>query len=272
MSQTTERHEMTKKPLVYQMPLADAVKVRKDVEYQVADAGVLTMDLYYPPDQKSEARSPAVIFINGYPDPGFQKMLGCKLKDMEFYISWGRLTAASGLVAITYSTGNEPAADIHALIQYVRHNSVALGIDENRIGVWAGSGNVPNALSVIMQESREYLKCAVLCYGFMLDLEGTSSVADVARQVGFVNPCAGKSVADIPSDIPLFIVRAGRDEMPHLNETIDSFLGKALSSNLPVTFVNHPAAPHAFDMVYDSETSREIIRQILRFMQFHLLS
>jgi len=254
------------------MPQTDDVKMRKDMEYRVTDAGVLTMDIYYPPASRSDARSPAVVFISGYPDPGFQKMLGCKLKDMEFYVSWGQLAAASGLVAITYTTGNEPAADVHALLQYVRHNSAVLGIDENRIGVWAGSGNVPNALSVLMQGAREYLKCAVLCYGFMLDFEGTSSVADAAKQIGFANPCAGKSVADLPPDIPLFIVRAGRDEMPHLNETMDSFLGKALSCNLPITFVNHPAAPHAFDLMDDSETSRETIRQILRFMQFHLLA
>jgi len=272
MSQATERHDMTKMKVVYQMLQTRDVKIRKDMEYRVTDAGALTMDIYYPPDSKSEARSPAVVFISGYPDPGFQKMLGCKLKDMEFYISWGQLTAASGLVAITYTTGTDPAADVHALLQYIRNNSAVLGIDENRIGVWAGSGNVPNALSVLMQGDREYLKCAVLCYGFMLDFEGTSSVADAARQIGFVNPCAGKSVADLPPDMPLFIVRAGRDETPHLNETIDSFLSKVLTCNVPITFVNHAAAPHAFDLVHDSETSRETIRQILRFMQFHLLT
>lgn len=272
MSQETQRHDITKKRVVYQIHGMDAVTIRRDVEYRVTDAGVLTMDLYHPPDSKSEARIPAVVFVSGYPDPGFQKMVGCKLKEMESYISWGQLAAASGLVAITYTTGKEPATDIHALLQYVRQNAAVLGIDENRIGVWACSGNVPNALSVLMQEDRDYLKCAVLCYGLMLDLEGATSVADAAKQWGFVNPCAGKSVADLPRDIPLFIARAGQDEMPHLNETMDRFLSKALTCNLPIIFVNHPAAPHAFDLMHDSETSREIIRQILAFMQFHLLA
>jgi hypothetical protein len=58
--------------------------------------------------------------------------------------------------------------------------------------------------------------------------------------------------------------------MPHLNETIDRFLPKALTRNLPVTFINHPAAPHAFDLFHDSETTREVIRHILAFMRFHL--
>jgi hypothetical protein len=272
MSQETQRHEITKKRVVYQMPAEQAVIIRRDVEYLVTDAGALTMDIYHPPDSKLEARIPAVVFVNGYPDPGFQKMLGCKLNEMESYISWGQLTAASGLVAITYTTGKEPATDIHALLQYVRQNAAVMGIDENSIGLWACSGSVPNALSVLMREAREYLRCAVLCYGCMLDLDGFNHIAEATGIWGFVYPCAGKSVEDLPHDIPLFIARAGRDEMPHLNETLDRFLGKALKRNLPVTFVNHHEAPHAFDLVHDSETSREIIRQILAFMRFHLLT
>ena len=270
MSQETQRNDITKRRVVYKIPGEDAVTIRRDVEYLSNDAGVQTMDIYYPPDSKSGARTPAVVFVSGFSDLGFQKMLGCKLKEMESYISWGQLTAASGLAAITY-TNREPAEDLHALLQYVRQNAASLGIDETRIGLWTCSGNAPMALSVLMQEDRDYLKCAVLCYGLMLDLEGSTSVAELAKTFGFVNQCAGKSVNDLSQDIPLFIVRAGQDEIPHLNETIDRFLVKALACNLPITFANHPAAPHSFDVMHDSETSREIIRQILAFMRFHLL-
>jgi hypothetical protein len=272
MSQETRRHDITKRRVVYQIPGMEAVTIRKDTEYRSTDAGVLTMDIYYPPDSKGGAQIPAVIFVIGYSDLGAQAMLGCKFKEMESFISWGELAAASGLAAITYSTGKEPAADIHALLRYVRQNAAVLGIDENRIGVWACSGHVPNALSLLMQEEIDYLKCAVFCYGFMLDLEGSTSVAEAAKTFRFVNPCAGNSVDDLQQDIPLFIVRAGQDEFPHLNETIDHFLARALIRNLPITFANHSAAPHAFDLMHDSETSREIIRQILAFMRFHLLA
>ena len=138
--------------------------------------------------------------------------------------------------------------------------------------MWSCSGNVPNAISVLTQGAHDYLKCAVLCYGLMLDLDGDTSVADAARQWRFANPCAGKSVDDFPRDVPLFIVRAGQDVTPHLNETIDRFMSKALTRNLPITFVNHSTAPHAFDIMDDSERSREIVRQILTFMRFHLLT
>ncbi len=59
--------------------------------------------------------------------------------------------------------------------------------------------------------------------------------------------------------------------MPRLNETIDLFVTEALDQNLPVTFVNHHLAPHAFDILDDSECSHEVIRQILAFLRFHLL-
>jgi len=269
MSQGAQQDPIAKKVVVYQPPGVEAVTVRRDLEYRSTDAGALTMDLYYPPGSARDARLPAVVFVAGYPDLGFQRILGCKFKEMGSCTSWGRLAAASGLVAIAY-TNREPAADVHALLQYVRRRAAALGIDADRIGLWASSGNVPLALSVLMQEDRAGLKCAVLCYGYMLDLDGSTWVAEAAKQWGFVNPCVGKSVEDLPPETPLFIVRAGRDQTPHLNETLDRFLVQALRCNVPIAFANHSEAPHGFDLFHDSETSREIIKQTLAFLRFHL--
>jgi len=269
MSQTTQRAEVTFKTAVYRIPGMEAVETRKDVAYQSTGAAALTMDLYHPARTKSRP-APAVIIVAGYPDPGFEKTLGCKFKETGPSVSWAQLIAASGVVAVTY-TNREPAADLAALLAHLRQNAGDLGIDPYRIGLWAGSGNVPLALSALMQpQTREYLKCAVLCYGLTLDLEGGTAVADAARIFGFANPCAGKSISDLPSDVPLFIARAGQDTIAGLNAALDRFLAQAVAANLPVTFANHPDGPHAFDLMYDSETSREIIRQILRFLQFHL--
>jgi hypothetical protein len=65
------------------------------------------------------------------------------------------------------------------------------------------------------------------------------------------------------------VARAGQDEFPHLNETLDRFLAHALARNLPITIVNHPTGPQAFDLD-DTATSREIVRQILGFLRFQL--
>jgi hypothetical protein len=270
MSRDTEPDHISKKVVVYRIQGMDDVTVRRDVEYRTTGAGALTSDIYYPPGTKSgAARIPAVVFVAGFPDAGYEAKVGCKFKEMGSSVSWARLTAAAGVAAVTY-TNREPEPDLHALLRYVRRHAATLGIDADRLGVFASSGNVPLALSLLMRAEREYVKCAALCYGYTLDLAGSTGVADAARAWGFVNPCAGRAVSDLPKETPLFIARAGRDSMPHLNETLDRFLLEALTCDLPVTFTNHPSAPHAFDLLHDTETSREIVRRILSFMRLHL--
>lgn len=269
MSQDVPQDHISRKRVVYTLPGLEAVTVRQDVEYRMTDAGALTMDLYYPPDAKPGAALPAVIVVAGYSDarvppvPGFPRF-----KNMGWVVSWAQLMAATGMVAITY-TNREPTADLDALIQHVQKNAAALSVNEQKIGLFAGSGNVPLALSVLMQEPARGLTCAGLCYAFMLDLEGSTTVSEAAATYGFVNPSAGKSVDDL-SATPLFIVRASQDHFPHLNDMIDAFLLKALARNLPLTFVNH-LGPHGFDLLQDSDASRETIRQVLAFLRFHLL-
>lgn len=134
--------------------------------------------------------------------------------------SSARLLAVSGLVAIVY-TPRTPATDVHAVLQHIRQNAASLGVDAQRIGLLAASANVPVALSALMQDAD--LKCAALLYGFTLDLEG-STVAEMSRTCGFANACAGRSIDDLPSDIPLFVVRAGKDQFANLNTSLDTFL------------------------------------------------
>jgi hypothetical protein len=87
----------------------------------------------------------------------------------------------------------------------------------------------------------------------------------------FAHPAAGRSVADLPADVPLFVARAGQDENPGLNDTLDRFVADALSRNLPVTVTNHPAGPHAFDLLDDGPVTRRIIGEVLAFLRDNLL-
>ena len=260
---------ISKKRAVYAMAGMERATIRKDVVYRTTAAAELTMDVYYPSDLQAGARLPAVVFVAGYNDVGYEKMLGCKFKEMAMTASWGELIAASGLVAIAY-TNTEPAADLDALLQHIRADAPALGIDDERIGVFACSGNVPLALSALMQPDRGFLTCAALLYGFMLDLDGATGVAEAAQTFRFTNPNGGKSIDDLPQNVPLFIVRAGQEQFPRLNDSIDRFVAKALTLNRPMTVVNHATGPHSFDLLQDSEASREIIRQILSFLRSQL--
>ena len=143
-------------------------------------------------------------------------------------------------------------------------------IDPARIGDIAVSGNVPTALTTIVKDASRTPACTVFGYGCLLDLDGATDVADAARQFGFANPSVGRAVADLRRDVPLLITRAGRDRFPAMNASIDSFIRQALVENLPLTFVNHAEGPHALDLFDDSRTSRDIVRQTLRFLRQHL--
>jgi hypothetical protein len=266
MTDEKKRHEITFKRTVYEIPGMDAVTIRRDVSYTPADDS-RTMDLYYPPHVCEGMSLPAVLFVAGFPDPGFERFAGCKLKETAGYVSWGQLVAANGLVGITYSN-QEPVADLDRVVAYLRQNSTALGIDARRISLWACSGNVPTALGLLMQNREARFSSALLSYGIMLDPDGTIGVAQAALQLGFANPCDGKSVDDLPKEVPLMIVRAGNDQTPRLNDTIDRFVATALVRNLPLTLINHATAPHSFDLLEDSETSYEVIRSMLAFLRF----
>jgi hypothetical protein len=266
--------ELAKMTVVYSMPGVEAVTVRRDVIYRATESGSLGLDVYYPAGAvaggAAARRHPAVLIVYGYSDAGFPNVFGRSFKEMGSTVSWAQLIAASGMVAIAYSN-REPVEDVRAVLEYIRDHAPSLGIDDTRLGLWAASGNVPLALWLLMERDWPALRCAVFCSGFMLDLHGSTGVADMQKAFRFANPCAGKSVDDVRDDVPLLIVRAGRDQFAGINESIDGFVRDAVRRDLPVTMVNHAGAPHAFDLFHDSEASREIIRQILRFMQFHLV-
>ena len=115
MNHDTTPRDLSKIRVVYAMPTSDAVKIRRDQEYRMTDAGALAMDVYYPPDASSGSRTPSVIFVTGFSDVGVRRMFGCAMKDMAASVSWARLAAASGMVAITY-TNREPATDVRAVL------------------------------------------------------------------------------------------------------------------------------------------------------------
>jgi hypothetical protein len=103
-----------------------------------------------------------------------------------------------------------------------------------------------------------------------MDLDGSTNVADTARQLGFVNACVGKSPDDLPADVALLFVRAGRDQFPGLNAALDKVIERALTRNLPLSLINHAAGAHGFDLDEHTVISRGIIRQVLAFLRLHL--
>jgi len=254
--------------VVYQMAGMEGASVRRGVEYLRTAAGPLTLDLYYPNGHAAGGqRLPAVVIVLGYRDAGVTMPPGwCQFREMGMIVSWCRLFAASGMVGIAYET-SEPTQDAISVLSYLRDHSAELGIDEGRIGIWAASGNAPVALSVLMDGKA---RCGVLFCGMTLDLDGTTGIDEASRHYRFANPTAGRRVEDLPKDSALFLARGGQDEFAAINQALDRFVAEALRCNLPVTLINHPTGPHGFDYADDSETSRQIVRAALEFLQAKL--
>ena len=248
--------------VVLRAPGAETVDVTLDRPW--GGAGRL-FDLYRPPDASGPL--PVVVLVTGFADPGFRAIAGCAFKDTAPFSSWARLLAASGLAAVTYSNV-DPPADAPAVLAYLRDHAAELGIDAERFGLWACSGHAPTALAVLCRRPRLPIRCAALCYGYMLDLEGSTEVAEQGRQFKFCVPDV--SADELPPGVPLLIARAGADATPGVNASIDRFTRHAASRGLDVEVVEHPTGPHAFDVLEDSDASRAVIRRVVEFLRDRL--
>jgi len=188
------------------------------------------MDLYVPPDATGPL--PAVVIVAGYPG---------RFNTLEPVIAWAKRIQASGMIAVAYGD-----CELPAMLEQVRAHA---RIDANRLALFAISGNVALALSALRG-----MRCAALLYGCMLDLDERTT------SFGFADPRT--RFEDIPRDVPLLLVRAGRDQFAGINESIDRFVANSLAHNLPVTLINHPEAAHG-------DTTAEVVRQTLDFLRSH---
>ena len=263
--------ELVMTPVVYKVPGMEQVKVQSDLKYTNVDNPNLKMDVYIPPGLSKETRRPAVVFIHG--GAGAENTP----KDWGMYISWGRLIAASGMVGVTFTHRlgfpkpllAESANDVASAINHVRANADSLNIDKDRICLVAYSAGGP-MLSAAMRDKPEYVRCLVAFYAFLdiqqSDLHKQHETAEMIKIFSPITYLAGDA-SKLP---PMFIARAGRDEIPTMNDSIDRFIREAIARNAAMMFVNHPEGVHGFDNQNDDDRSREIIRSAITFMKGHL--
>jgi len=261
MSQQSDREaiirEIAKRTVRYVLPNMDAVTVHQDLVYR----DNLLMNIYCP-SPRPDIRTPIVLIAFGYADPH------AGVRAFGPITSWARLIAASGMAAVIYGP-KDPVADIDAALAYVRANGGQFGLDSERLAVFAASGHGPVGLSLLMRERR--LACAVLLQPWTMDLNGATAVAENAAEYWFSDACRGKTADDLPVDVPLLFVRAGRDQFPGLNDTLDAVIARALARNLPLTLINHSTGLHGFDCDEDTETSRDVVASVLRFLRARLV-
>jgi hypothetical protein len=232
--------DLREQPVVFEVPGDERVRVER------REVAGMEADVYSP---RAGASDSVVVMVNGYAEEGYKRVLGCSFLDMRHTVSWGRLFAGGGFTAVAYAN-REPIADAVTVVREMRGRF-------RRVAVWSSSGSTPVGLAA----SRE-ADCGVFLYGYTLD------VADAAAQFHFANPALGFD--DMRWDVPLFLARAGGDVCPGLNDAMDRFVAEGLKRGLPLTLVNHPSGPHAFDLMDDSDTSRYVVAQAVEFLRFRI--
>jgi acetyl esterase/lipase len=257
-------------PLVYKVPGMDKVKVVRNLKYTKTDDPNILMDVYLPPDLAQAEKRPVVIFIHGGAKTEYTP------KDWGIYTTWGRLVAASGFVGVTFTHRLEypnkslenGAQGVMAAIAYVRANADKYNVDKDRVCLIAFSAGGP-MLSLAMRGDTPFVRCLIGFYAFMDIQQSDYRKADSPETVRAFSPITylEKDASQIP---PLFIARAGRDEVPTMDDSIDRFVNKALVKNIALTFMNHPQGVHGFDNQNDDDRSREIIRSAITFIQTQL--
>jgi len=259
--------------VVYKVPSMKNVCVKNDLAYKSIDGTKLKMDVYAPTSASMSDRVPGVLFIHGGPIPSDYRP---SLKNWGQYQSYGELIAASGFVGISfnhryhdYSQLEQSANDIRAAIHYARKQAEPFNLDPNRICLWAFSGGGPQ-LSLILQDKPKFVRC-IIAYYATLSLREIKEASAILDEETLRKSSLASHISHLSLDnIPIFIARAGLDR-PTLNETIDVFIRKALVSNLPLDFANHPKGHHAFDVLDDDSRSRWIIARTLEFLKANLL-
>ena len=260
--------EVIRMRVVLSVPGMDAVKVNRNLIYKTVDGEALHMDVYAPAGPPRSR--PAVILIHGVPIP----RIG--MKNIGMFVSYGELLAASGLVAITFdhrflspSRVVDAGADVADLLAHVRSNAVSLGIDPERLALWAVSGG-GSFLAAPLRERPAWLR-AVVGYYAVLDLQQPPPGVDdgISTEVRQSFSAIRGLGDDGRSAPPILVARAGRDN-PWLNEGLDRFVQAAIAKGATLDLLNHPEGRHAFDILDKDARSREILRRTLEFLRDRL--
>jgi dienelactone hydrolase len=269
-AQQSTQNKPKENVVAYEVAGMNDVIAKKDIPYLKTADSALKMDIYYPPKFDFKRKIPAIVFVFGYTNEGQLKTAKHQLRTWSPYTSWCKVIAASGMAAIVYETIN-PENDIKSLLQYINSNTDNLNIDVNKIGAYSCSANTPTEIAYILNDSNCIFKCAVVYYGIFLttDFKYISTIDTLSQNMGFVTPRLSEPTS-WNRKVPLLIVHAGKDFVPHTNESLTSFVEKAIVQNIPITLMIHSNGVHGFDIYTDNESTRQIIKNTLEFWKFYL--
>lgn len=233
--------DATRYGIVYALPGSRDVRVHLDVPYLVVGRDTLSLDVYVPPGLRPGEVRGAVLFVNGIGDQRPDRV-----KRWRVYTSWPRVVAASGLIGISMDASRDSVhRSIAAALDFITSTrGRRLGIDTNRVGLYAASANVRATLAYLNDAARSpAIRAAALYYG---------------------QPPTG-AVPIVPTQ---FIVAQG--DVPGLRPALDSLWKQVVDSSAPWSLIFGRELPHAFDVFTDSDDARRLIRGSLEFWRNYL--
>jgi len=139
---------------------------RADLAYATIPEGELLLDVYRPAGH--EGLLPAVIFLHG--DAGAPEMVR-HAKDWRAFGDWAALFGAEGLAAIPFGRRSTQAmtrwrdarSDVLTALTFIRHRADDLGIDAERVGLFAFSAGGLWAIPAADHYGRG-VRCVALYY------------------------------------------------------------------------------------------------------------
>jgi dienelactone hydrolase len=228
--------------VVYTLPEMDKVLLASELAYY----NDLTVDIYYPPNYNFEAKLPIVILSHGFPSSYYGD------KDMTSHIDWAKLIAASGMIAISAQSGDDPIQNSYHVFDFLAANADFLSVDLTRVGFWSCSSQSQPVFTAFQDKNhpfREAFKAAVFLYS----------------DLGLADPSVW------PQNLSLFVVRAGNDQGTSVVD-MDNFVAQARSNNIPTEYIVLEGAPHAFDIYQNTQASKDTVQRALDFYKNILLT
>lgn len=233
--------DVTKYGVVWRVPAMAEVTVEAGLAF---GDGERRFDLYRLPGAQGSAGTsgraalPVVVFVN---------ITGAPFQEWEIYRDWARLVAAHGMAGIVYQ--NDPANAAQSLTRLVAHlraHAAELGLDPERLAVWACSANVSLALPWLNDAPRPEVAAAVIYYGHT-------------------------QVPALRTDLPVFYVLAERDS-PQLKNGIRELFAQAARQAAPWTMVEAPTLTHAFDALDQGAESQRMVKETVAWLVDRLVA
>jgi acetyl esterase/lipase len=212
------------------------------------------VDRYLP---ASSQPRPAIVFVHGGPVPAEQDP---RPRDWPVFRGYGSLAAGRGCVGVTvdhslYHPGAFPdaAADVAAAVETARADP---RVDPDRVAVWFFSGGGLLAADWLRAPA-SWLRCVAATYPL---LDGFP---------GFPLDPRFRPVEAAATTVPVVLTRVGR-ENPAIAETVEAFVDAARAGGTPLTVIDVPHGHHSFDIVDDTDESRDAVEQAFAAVLAHL--